>query len=67
MAGSGSALCNVGDLKSEVPVMAERNWVPAWWLSVSTEIFGIAMFAQSCVDQDYEPAWPIRITGEIKR
>jgi len=56
----------LGDISGEAPVMAERNWVPGWWLSVSEWIFGKCILLRSIVDADYEPMWPIAIGGEIR-
>jgi len=50
---------------AECPLIVERHWlfVP---LFVAVEfIFGICILARTMVDDDYEPMFPIRITGEL--
>ena len=62
-----AGLCPVylADLGSEAPTIVERNWVPAIWLSIATELFGAAILLRSTLDERYEPMWPVAITGEI--
>lgn len=56
----------LGNLASESPLMVERNWVPSWWFAFVTEAFGFAIFLRTLMDDDYEPMWPMLVTGEIE-
>lgn len=51
---------------SESPMLAERNWIPEWWFSMVSGLFGVAIFIATMIDDRYEPMFPIAITGEIK-
>lgn len=55
-------LANIG---GEAPTVVERNWIPSVWMHIVTELFGAAMFVRSAIDPDYEPMWPIAVSGEI--
>lgn len=56
----------VGALDSAAPIVAERNWIPEWYLSAVEGVFGMFCFLASSVDPQFEPMYAIRITGEIK-
>ena len=56
----------VGRPESESPDVVERNWVPALWLWIVVGVYGLFIAACSLVNDDYEPAWPITITGPIQ-
>lgn len=47
--------------------LQERNWIPECALTATTWVYGQFIAAVSFFDEDYEPAWPIVITGEIAR
>lgn len=55
----------VGDVESWAPLMTERNWVPAWYLSAIEALFGLFCMAATAVRPDYEPMYAIRLTGRI--
>lgn len=46
--------------------LAVRNWWPDWLLTAATSLYAMFIFCVSLVDDDYDPAWPIVITGEIE-
>jgi hypothetical protein len=56
----------IGNPQSEAPTLAERNWIPSWWLDFTQWLFGCFIFINTVIDDDYEPLWPIKISGEIK-
>lgn len=47
-------------------VLVERHWLfrPLMWLTV--HVYGLLIFLATMVNSDYEPEWPVMITGEIK-
>lgn len=48
------------------PIMIqERNWVPAWCLSGMLLLYSAFMWTVLLIDDDFEPMWPIDVTGEI--
>lgn len=55
----------IGDIDSESPVLAERNWIPGLWFHTVLELYGLFIFLATCVAPEWEPAWPIAITGRI--
>lgn len=62
-------LCPVylADLGSEGPTVVERNWVPSWWMGIVEWLFGQFIFVNSLLDPEYEPMFPIAISGKINR
>lgn len=56
----------LADIGSASATMVERNWIPGWWLSFVTDAFGCCIYVRSFLDPDYEPMFPIAISGEIK-
>lgn len=54
-------------IDEEGPVVEPRWRVLAWLLPVSDAIFGICFALMTRIDPDYEPAWPIRVTGRLPR
>ena len=56
----------IGNPESEAPIIAERNWVPAWWFVVTERLFGAFIFINTVLDDTYEPMFPIRISGRIE-
>ncbi|WP_343590156.1 hypothetical protein [Paracidovorax wautersii] len=57
----------VGDLDQVAPVVAERNGVPEWCFTLAEAAFGLFCWVSSMVSPDFEPSFPILITGEIQR
>jgi hypothetical protein len=47
------------------PMIVERNWVPEWWFSVTEALFAAFCYFASWLDPEFEPAFPIMITGVI--
>ena len=56
----------LGDIDSDAPVIAERNWVPEWYFLVVEILFGLLCWVSSILFPSFEPAFPMLITGEIK-
>lgn len=46
-------------------VLQVRNWLPEWLLTAATHLYGSFVFLVTLVDDDYEPMWPIALTGPI--
>lgn len=49
----------------EFPLIMERHWAFVPLFTVVQLIFGICIFIRTMVDDDYEPMFPIKITGEL--
>lgn len=49
----------------ECPAVEGRNFVCDIILDIVTPIFGVCIFIMTMVNREYEPAFPIKITGEI--
>ncbi len=56
----------LGDLDSDGPLVAERNWVPEWWFTLAEGLFGLFCTACLAVNPAFEPLFPILNTGPIK-
>lgn len=56
----------LGNINSEAPIVVERNWVPECWFTAAEALFGLFCWVSSMLSQDFEPAFPIVITGKIK-
>lgn len=56
----------ISGLASEAPHLAERHviFLPLMWLSEF--MFSVCFSVMGWFDPDYEPAWPIRITGKLE-
>lgn len=50
----------------EAPIVWVRHWCLSPILTVMELLFGCAVFLRSMVDEDYEPMYPIKITGEYQ-
>ena len=57
----------IGNLESEGPTIAARNFVPEWWLTVNEFVLGACIFVLSNLDPEWEPVFPIRVTGKLKK
>ncbi|MFT7722253.1 MAG: hypothetical protein QM788_05420 [Roseateles sp.] len=55
----------IGDPHQDAPIMAERNWVPGWWLGAVTWLFHAVCSVAEQLDPEFEPLYPIQITGRI--
>lgn len=64
------ALCPVYLSNPEAPAgpyVAERNWIPEWWMSANEALVGGFIALISLFDPLYEPMFPFLITGPIER
>lgn len=52
---------------SDCPGLEVRHWSLTPLLYLCEAIFGICVFLKSMIDIEYEPAFPIKVTGEIKQ
>ena len=52
-------------LNGPCPTIAERNWVPEWWLSLNHHLVGTYIMLRSLMDEDYEPMFGFVISGEF--
>lgn len=55
----------IGNLESEAPLLVERNGIPEWWHSFVEALFGTFVFVATMLAPDYEPMYPIIVTGLI--
>lgn len=55
------------DGDESAPLIVERHWVFVPLFLLSELIFSVMFAAISLFDLTYEPEWPIRVTGELKR
>lgn len=55
----------LGNLGSEAPTVAERNWVPEWWMGFTELLFGTYAMLRTSIDPEYEPMYPLAISGEL--
>lgn len=51
--------------ESEAPGVIARHWGFAALLSMSEWLFGLYFTVRQFVNIDYEPQWPMLITGEL--
>lgn len=49
----------------ESPLLAARHWSIEPLLDVVEFLFGCCIYLRTMIDADYEPAWPLKITGEL--
>ncbi len=56
----------VGNLGADAPTVTERNGVPEWSFSLAESLFGLFCWVSSLLSPEFEPAFPLLITGEIK-
>lgn len=56
----------IGDLDTGCPLLIERHWSLMPLMVMSEWFFAAIMFTKSWRDPDYEPAWPIKVTGNIE-
>lgn len=56
----------VGDVDTDCPRVVERNGCPKWWFSLIEGVFIVCCWVTSRTCDDFEPAFPILITGPIK-
>jgi len=49
----------------DCPVVATRNFIPEWALTLVDVLWGTAIFFLTLVNPDYEPTFAITLTREI--
>lgn len=47
------------------PKLAERNWVPEWWLTANLALQELAAQTIAAMGGEPAPGWAIRITGQL--
>lgn len=52
------------NLDSDAPLVVERHWSLLPLMLLSESCFGI-VFALASLLTDFEPQWPLRVTGEL--
>jgi hypothetical protein len=57
----------IGNLESEAPFVDARLRCLEWWHDVNLFIFGICVLIMEAINPEYEPMFPLRLTGEIQR
>ncbi|MFY2033724.1 hypothetical protein ACOTDT_16425 [Achromobacter xylosoxidans] len=55
----------LGDLEGEAPLVAERNGIPEWVLSLASALFGAIIKVAAAVAPDYVFQVPLVVTGPI--
>lgn len=55
----------IGEISSSAPFIEIRNGVPDWWFSVVVWLFDGFSLAAGLIVPNYEPAFPLVITGAI--
>lgn len=55
----------IDDAYADAPMLVERNWVPVLWFMLIECLYGALIFFATIVNPDYEPMWPIMVTGRI--
>lgn len=55
----------IGDAEGPSPRVCVRNWWPEWLLDVGEAIFGACVWVKTAMDPEYEPMYPIVLTGKI--
>lgn len=60
-------LCPVylANLGSDAPDIDERHWLLTPWMTFNGWLLNALIFVKSVLDPDYEPAFPILVTGEL--
>ena len=56
----------IGNLDSDTPTLIERNGIPEWWFSFVDWLFGTFVLVATTLVPDYEPQYPILITGALE-
>jgi hypothetical protein len=47
--------------------VVERHWSLVPLMIFSEHLFGICFAVMTWIDPDYEPQWPLRVTGAIDK
>ena len=56
----------IGDLDKEDGILAPRRWILWAWLELMFIIYAGAFVLRGLFDPDFEPAWPLMVTGRVK-
>lgn len=56
----------IGGLESDAPFLVERHWSALPLMVLSEAMFAGLIAVKTAADPEWEPAWPIRVTGEIE-
>ena len=56
-----------GGLYTEAPHVYERHWLLAPLMSLSEWCYAATFFVGQLMNPEFEPGWPLRITGELKK
>ena len=56
----------MGNVDSEAPDVAERNWVPVWYFWAVEQMFGLFCDACALFNPAFVPVFPMLITGKIR-
>lgn len=56
----------VGGEPSICPDVAERNWVPEWWMDFSHHLMGSYIWLRSAFDPEWEPAFVLLVGKRIQ-
>lgn len=61
------AFCPVwlGNLDSDAPLVATRNGIPEIVMDAAEACIGLCIVVISLFNPDYEPLYPIRVSGEL--
>ena len=54
-----------GNLESVAPLVVERHWLLLPIMILNEWIFGGMFFFATLINPEYEPEWPLRVTGEL--
>lgn len=54
------------NLETPSPLVHERHWSLLPVMILNEWIFGFMFWMKTAIDPEYEPQWPLRVTGEIK-
>lgn len=59
--------CYMADIDSDCPLAVEVNWLPECSLNIATAIWSVCAGIMSLFNDDYEPMFCFKITGEIEK
>lgn len=55
----------IAGLNTEAPFLDPRHWSLMPWFLLNEALLALFFFVSSLVDKDFEPVFPIRVTGEL--
>ncbi|UOK71698.1 hypothetical protein [Ancylobacter polymorphus] len=56
----------IGGLDSPAPLIHQRHWLFLPLFILSEHIFAAIIYLKSWQDPEWEPSWPLRVTGTIE-